>query len=64
VSGRRITLPDGTQGEIIREVWSPAGRILEVAYRRLPDGEEQRVYFDHGGPACERRGGWAAGGNE
>ena len=45
---RRIRLPDGAQAEIVRELRSPGGRILELAYRRLPDGEEQRVYFDHG----------------
>jgi hypothetical protein len=57
MSARRITLPDGRQGEIIREVRSPAGRIIELAYRRQPDGEEQRVYFDHGCPAGECREG-------
>jgi hypothetical protein len=64
MSGRRITLPDGTQGEIIREVRSPDGRILEVAYRRLPDGEEQRVYFDHGSSPASTGEVRAAAGNE
>jgi hypothetical protein len=64
VSGRRITLPDGAQGEIIREVFSPAGRILELAYRRLPDGEEQRVYFDHASSPASTGEVRAADGNE
>jgi len=55
MSRRRIILPDGTQGEIIRELADRNRRVLEVAYRRLPDGEEQRVYFDHGCPVCECR---------
>jgi hypothetical protein len=55
---RRITFPDGTQAEIIREVRSRGGRILELAYRRLPEGAEQRVYFGHGwqGSECSEGG--------
>jgi len=41
---RRITLPDGGEGEVLREVYVD-GQLVEVAWRRLPDGEEQRVYF-------------------
>jgi hypothetical protein len=55
---RRIRLPNGTQAEIIREVRSRGGRILELAYRRLPDGAEERVYFGHAwaGSECSEGG--------